>query len=34
MDNDTDTFNAKFYAYFRCSFGAADPRGIFGSPGA
>jgi hypothetical protein len=34
MDNDSDTFNAKFYAYFRCSFGNTDPRGIYGSPGA
>lgn len=34
MDNDTDTFNAKFYAYFRCSFGNTDPRGIWCSPGA
>jgi hypothetical protein len=34
MDNDTDTFNAKFYAYFRCKFGNTDPRGVYGSPGA
>ena len=34
MDNDSDTFNAKFYAYFRCSFGNTDPRGIYGSAGA
>ena len=33
MDNDFDTSNAKFKARFRCSFGATDPRGIFGSPG-
>jgi len=34
MDNDFDTTNAKFKARFRCSFGATDPRGIYGSPGA
>ena len=34
MDNDTDTFNAKFYAYFRCSYGNTDPRGIYCSAGA
>lgn len=34
MDNDTDSFNAKFYAYFRCAFGNTDPRGVYGSPGA
>lgn len=34
MDNDFDTFNAKFRARFRCSFGVTDPRGIYGSPGA
>jgi hypothetical protein len=34
MDNDFDTYNAKFKSRFRCSFGATDPRGIFGSPGA
>ena len=34
LDNDADTFNAKFYAYFRCSFGNSDPRGIYGSAGA
>jgi hypothetical protein len=33
MDNDSDTFNAKFYAYFRRSYGMTDPRGIYGSPG-
>jgi hypothetical protein len=34
MDNDSDTFNAKFYSYFRCSFGNTDPRGIYGCQGA
>ncbi len=34
MDNDSDTFNAKFYAYFRCSFGNTDPRGLYASAGA
>ena len=34
MDNDWDTENAKFKATFRCSFGATDVRGIYGSPGA
>jgi hypothetical protein len=34
MDNDSDTFNAKFYAHFRCSFGNTDPRGIYGSSGS
>ena len=33
-DNDSDTFNAKFYAYFRCSFGNTDPRGVYCAPGA
>lgn len=33
-DNDFDTDNAKFKAYFRCSFGWSDPKGVFGSPGA
>ena len=33
MENDSDTFNAKFYAHFRISFGMTDPRGIYGSPG-
>lgn len=33
-DNDFDTENAKFKASFRASWGATDPRGIFGSPGA
>lgn len=33
-DNDFDTGNAKFKARFRCSFGATDPRAIFGSPGS
>lgn len=34
MDNDFDTSNAKYKAYFRVSFGASDPRGIYGSAGA
>ena len=34
QDNDYDTKNAKFQAYFRCSFGNIDPRGVYGSPGA
>jgi len=34
MDNDSDTFNAKFYSYFRCSFGNTDPRGLYASSGA
>lgn len=34
MDNDFDTYNAKFKARFRCSFGCTDPRGIYGSAGA
>jgi hypothetical protein len=33
-DNDFDTTNAKFRGRFRCSFGNADPRAVFGSPGA
>jgi hypothetical protein len=33
-DNDFDTENAKFKATARYSFGATDPRGLFGSPGA
>jgi hypothetical protein len=33
-DNDFNTTNVLFRARFRCSFGASDPRGIFGSPGA
>ena len=33
-DNDFDTSNAKFKASFRVSFGASDPRGIYGSVGA
>lgn len=33
-DNDWDTWNAKFQASFRASWGWTDPRGIFGSPGA
>jgi hypothetical protein len=34
MDNDFDTENAKYKATARYSFGATDPRGLFGSPGA
>lgn len=34
MDDDFDTSNAKFKASARYSFGATDPRGIYGSPGA
>lgn len=34
MDNDWDTENAKFKATARYSFGATDPRGIYGSQGA
>jgi hypothetical protein len=34
MDNDFDTENAKFKATARYSFGATDPRGLYGSPGA
>jgi len=34
MDNDFDTYNARFKARFRCAFGNTDPRGIFGSAGA
>lgn len=34
MDNDFDTSNAKFKATGRYSFGWADPKGIYGSPGA
>lgn len=30
QDNDFDTKNAKAYTYFRCSFGATDPKGIIG----
>jgi len=33
-DNDSDTFNIKFYAYFRASFGMSDPRSIYGNAGA
>lgn len=32
-DNDFDTFNAKYLAFERYSFGWTNPRGIFGSPG-
>jgi hypothetical protein len=34
LDNDSDTFNAKFYAFFRASWGNTDPRGLYGSAGA
>lgn len=34
MDNDFDTENAKYKATGRYSFGWADPRGVYGSPGA
>lgn len=34
MDNDSDTFNAKFYAYFRGSWGMTDPRSMYANPGA
>ena len=34
MDNDFSTKNALFSAMFRCSFGWADPRGFYSSPGA
>jgi hypothetical protein len=34
MDNDFDTDNAKFKFRARYSFGATDPRAIYGSPGA
>src|SRR5690606_24170435 len=33
MDNDFDTENAKYKATGRYSFGATDPRGLFGSAG-
>lgn len=33
-ENDWDTENAKFKVRWRGSFGATDPRGLFGSPGA
>jgi len=33
-DGDFDSYNAKFKARFRCSFGNTDPRGAYGSPGA
>ncbi len=32
-DNDFDTNNAKFKAEARYSFGATDPRAIYGTPG-
>lgn len=34
MEPDTDTFNTKFLASFRCGFGIADPLQWFGSAGA
>ncbi len=34
QDNDFDSRNVKFLCMFRESYGATDPRGIFGSPGA
>ena len=34
MDNEWDTENARFKATFRASWGCADKRGVFGSPGA
>jgi hypothetical protein len=34
MDNDFDTENAKYKATSRYSFGATDPRALFGTPGA
>lgn len=34
VDNDFDTSNAKFKAGFRASWGATDPRGVYGSAGA
>ena len=34
VDNDFDTSNAKFKATFRASWGWADPKGVYGSPGA
>ena len=33
-DSDFDSENAKFKTTFRCSFGATDPRCIYGSPGS
>jgi len=33
-DNDFDTGNLKYKGMFRCSFGATDPRALYGSPGA
>lgn len=32
-DNDFDTDNAKFKGQFRCSYGATDPRALYGSAG-
>ncbi len=34
MDNDTDTFNAKYIASFRDSWGWTDPKAIYASQGA
>ena len=34
MDNDFETRNARYAAFMRFNAGWADPRGIFGSPGA
>ena len=34
IDGDFDTFNMKFKARFRCSFGCTDPRSLYGSPGS
>jgi hypothetical protein len=33
MDNDTDTFNAKFLSYVRFSVGNTDYRAVYGNPG-
>lgn len=33
QDNDYDTMNAKAKTYFRCSFGATEPRSLLGSNG-
>jgi hypothetical protein len=32
-DNDDSTWNLKFQAYFRCSYGVTDPRCFYGSSG-
>jgi glucan biosynthesis protein len=34
MDNDFDTMNAKAKSYERYACGWADPRGLWGTPGA